>query len=92
MDNDNDTNNNNDNTDNNNDDEANPIQPQRNLLLDVFNSLRTPLRNRNRIDRQESIDRQHHQQQDILNLEADIGLRTTLFDEEETKQEEEEEE
>lgn len=28
-------------------------------------------------------DRQHHQQQDILNFEANIGLTTTLFDEKE---------
>lgn len=72
------TNENNDNQDN---DDDSPVQPRRNLLLDAFNSLRTPLRNRSRNERQQSIDRQH-QQQNILTLEADLGLVTTLFSEE----------
>ena len=36
------------------------------------------------------VDGQHHQQQDILNFEANIGLTTTLFDEKEKEEEEEE--
>jgi hypothetical protein len=79
-----DTNNHND---NNNDDS--PIQPRRSLLGAVLNSLRTPLQNRNQIERQELINRQY-QQQDILNLEASLGLRTRLFEEEGEEEEEEE--
>jgi hypothetical protein len=82
--------NNNSNT-NNDDDDDSPLQPRQNLLLEAFNSVGTPLRNRSRIERQESIDRQH-QQQSILNLEADIGLITTLFDEEDTEEEAKEDE
>jgi hypothetical protein len=88
---DNNNDNNNNNNNNNNDDDGSPIQPRQNLLIEAFNSVRTPLCNRSRIERQEQIDRQH-QQQDILNLEADIGLTTTLFDEEEEEEEEEDEE
>jgi hypothetical protein len=88
--NDNNLDDNNNNSNNNNDDDS-PLQPRQNLLLEAFNSVRTPLRNRSRIERQESIDRQH-QQQSILNLEADIGLITTLFDEEETEEEAKEDE
>jgi hypothetical protein len=79
-----DTNNHND---NNNDDS--PIQPRRSLLGAVLNSLRTPLQNRNQIERQELINRQY-QQQDILNLEASLGLRTRLFEEEGEEEEKEE--
>jgi hypothetical protein len=82
---------NNNNNNNNNDDNDSPLQPRRNLLLEAFNSVTTPLRNRSRIERQESINQQH-QQQNILNLEADIGLITTLFDEEETEDETKEDE
>jgi hypothetical protein len=88
-----------DNNNNDNNDDDSPLQPRRNLLLEAFNSVTTPLRNRSRINRQELIDRQNqelihqqHQQQDILNLEVDIGLTTTLFDEDEKEEEEEEKE
>ena len=89
--------NNNDNNDNQDNDDNSPVQPRRNILLDAFNSLRTPLRDRSRNERQQSIERQQHQQQDILTLEADLGLATTLFGEEdiedtqERKEEKEEE-
>ena len=89
--------NNNDNQDNQDNDDNSPVQPRRNILLDAFNSLRTPLRDRSRNERQQSIERQQHQQQDILTLEADLGLATTLFGEEdiedtqERKEEKEEE-
>jgi hypothetical protein len=88
-----------DNNNNDNNDDDSPLQPRRNLLLEAFNSVTTPLRNRSRINRQELIDRQNqelihqqHQQQDILNLEVDIGLTTTLFDEDEKEEEDEEKE
>ena len=84
-------NNNPDDINNNNNDDDSPPRPRRNLLLEAFNSLRTPLRDRSRIERQDLIDQQH-QQQNIINLEADIGLSTTLFDEEEEEKEEEEKE
>ena len=83
--------NNNSNNNNNNNDNS-PLQPRRNLLLEAFYSIRTPLQNRSRIDWQELIDWQHHQQQDILNFDANIGLTTTLFDEKEKEEEEEKEE
>jgi hypothetical protein len=88
----NDNNDNNQDDNNNDNDDNSPLQPRRNLLLEAFSSVTTPLRNRSRIDRQELIDRQQHQQQDILNLEADIGLITTLFDKEEEEEEKEEKE
>ena len=84
--------NNQDSNNNNNNNNDSPLQPRRNLLLEAFNSIRTPLQNRSRIDWQELIDWQHHQQQDILNFDANIGLTTTLFDEKEKKEEEEKEE
>ena len=83
--------NNNSNNNNNNNDNS-PLQPRRNLLLEAFYSIRTPLQNRSRIDWQELIDWQHHQQQDILNFDANIGLKTTLFGEKEKKEKEEEKE
>jgi hypothetical protein len=86
MANNNDNNNPDTNNHNDNDNDDSPMQPQRSLLGAVLNSLRTPLQNRNQIERHELIDRQH-QQQDILNLvEESLGLRTRLFEEEEEEE------
>jgi hypothetical protein len=79
-------NNDNDNNDNDNDNDS-PVQ-QRSFLSTALNTILTPLRARTRAQ----IDQQLQPQEQILDLERDIGLRTSLFGDPEEEQEEEEEE
>jgi hypothetical protein len=98
--------NNENNNDKHNDNDSNAEQP-RGFVSGILDFISTPLRTRTRNDRQDLIDHQQQQhqdsrQQELLDLEADIGIESSVaalvcetipqVQEEKEKEEEEEEE